>query len=411
MKKSPKKSSPKKSSPKKSSSEKSSPKKSSPKKSSFKKSSSEKTSSSSIKKIYNQLIVRYDAKDLLQYSDKIQKRVLSYAKENKNKILVNLINNLSSPMNKIKYLAGPNSVDVMIKDQTKIYLIGEADHSNKTTCDSTYDSISVVDFFNEILQQSTCFIDIYLELNLKERIRRKMEFTLDEINKNLKKCIPLKNKCNYNGRLHTVDVRFLKNSKYSDEQFDLLKFHSKLSKVKNVSQKNKVFTEFHSFIKEFELLTTQLKLFNYLKKKFKTNSLLKKELKKSNLNQTELINELLYDLPTPEMYSFSQLLKKNKKSTYFKQDDIYVILHWLMFIGTIFMDIYTLSRMFKTYDSKKCLRNHHPQQSYNMIYYAGNYHTNLAKQYLLNTGFTCSKSITSTDLSCVDMSLITQPFF
>ena len=126
------------------------------------------------------------------------------------------------------------------------------------------------------------------------------------------------------------------------------------------------------------------------------------------------VDEVYNSLKTKsfERYSTQNILK-DKKFAKFNTELCKLargISVMMLSIFSLRMDIYMICRLFKKFKVKP--NSIQPDEAYNSIIYAGNFHSTTYRNFLENNGFKLiASSIRPNDLRCVDIVNIPQPFF
>jgi len=155
-------------------------------------------------------------------------------------------------------------------------------------------------------------------------------------------------------------------------------------------------------------------LYNIIYNDINNSEIIKKELFKSDLDQKtifEIYKTYFFYWFKKEGISFENiaLFFKNINIIDISKEDVQQTIMDLREIGIGIMDVYTISRMFKTFNVKEGVNQ--PEKQDNIIYYAGNAHTIEIEYFLNKLGFTEISKTKSNHISCVDISPIKHPLF
>jgi hypothetical protein len=361
-------------------------------------------------------------KEFINYINKLKtpnKRILK-------KLLTNFTNNkLSHPYNH-SYLSGVMSVYKLQKNDMTVYLFGEQHYSRDACQNLEIESTYVEDFFNEVIDKSSVFIDFYIELPIKDfnfelPIEDSKEgLNLHQLGRNLY------NNPNFGrgetsiARLHMIDVRQTNPKLTLNEESNIDKFINDINIIYTTHNeeplneenrhiyerlfgnmiKNKFFKVltkriFDGTIKNygdiFDLLTADIKNSNS-NNNFK-QSYYRKELGRSkfinNMNKflsdykeivLDDINDITNNRTSFEEFaqwikSLYEILKDTDDLDLIKDSFISEKLSGIFILNANVMDMYTLSRIFKDFDLDKNIVNRiNPQSPKNIIVYAGQAH-------------------------------------
>ena len=359
-------------------------------------------------------------KEFINFIDKLKtpnKRILQ-------KLLTNFTNNkLSHPYNH-SYLSGVLSVYRLQKDDMTVYLFGEQHYSRNACQNLEIKSTYVEDFFNEVIDKSSVFIDFYIELPIKDF---NFELPIDKSGINLHQLgRNLYNNPNFGrgetsiARLHMIDVRQTNPKLTLNEESNIDKFINDINIIYTTHNeeplneenrhiyerlfgnmiKNKFFKVLTKRISDgtiknygdiFDLLTADIKNSNF-NNNFK-QSYYRKELGRSKFinnidkflsDYKEIVLDDINDI-TNNRTSFEEfaqwikplyeILKDTDDLDLIKDSFISEKLSGIFILNANVMDMYTLSRIFKDFDLDKNIVNRiNPQSPKNIIVYAGQAH-------------------------------------
>ena len=379
-----------------------------------------------ISDIYSTLLLTYNATLLNKYSRFIQQQILTYVITKKNNVLRNLIKNLFNFKSiDVNYLNGTGELYYFTKDDMKIYLFADQTHDLigcKNTINTYY--MNIQNYLQYILKNSSCFIDLYLELPLFETRKYSAFGPLHHLHNKFIECFSTINQCNLNGRLHQIDIRTLC-SKYTYPPFlNMINiiFNHNSDFFKQPTYIEQLLNPFHQpIIDKLCEITTLDDLISILITDIHNFTVLQKEFEKSFLDKNELIEWVTHQLrrstvnhiihTTSNFEIIKQWfieLKKTKKITSFIILHYYIVNRILQNLATCYIDLYTLARMFKIFNIKDYV--HHPSKITNIIYVGGSYHTNVLKDYLTDHHFTLETVIYSDEVNCLPIKQI-HPLF
>ena len=357
-------------------------------------------------------------KEFIIFIDKLEtpnKRILQ-------KLLKNFTNNKIGITYNHAYLSGVISVYKLQKNDMTVYLFGEQHYARNACQNLEIKSTYVEDFFNEVIDKSSVFIDFYIELPIKDfNFELPMEdfkegINLHQLGRNLY------NNPNFGrgetsiARLHMIDVRQTNPKLTLNEESNIDKFINDINIIYMTSIeeplneetrytyerlfgnmiKNKFFKYltkriYHGHIKNygdiFDLLTTNIKSSN------SKQSYYRKELGRSKFNNNmnkflsdykEIVLDELNDISInrTSFEDFAQwikplyeILKDTDDLDLIKDSFISEKLSGIFILNANVMDMYTLSRIFKDFDLDKNIVNRiNPQSPKNIIVYAGQAH-------------------------------------
>jgi len=350
-----------------------------------------------------------------------------------NKIFMSLLYNLSNSENIpiVDYITGPGVISKWesTKYTKTIYLFGENDHSNQTGCSQTYGEKHklVQTYLMELFKHSPVFIDFYVEfgimLDYKEYINTTTGQTLWDMMAKMHGCFgPLIDRnCNYNVRMHGVDVRSIKSNIYTSSNISNLSLALMMEVV--LQQRKKSYIPFNDFKRSFKYeihklskVKTNDDLIKIIVDDIKNNPLIMKEISRSTLSYKQLIDffvkkELNNNLSKICLYQHGSLFLghwfKKLKNTW--PSGIRLVSNIMTLLTAVNMDIYTAARMFKVFNVKKS--EHFPKEPHNIIYYAGTGHTQPLGRFLQELKFKKTEDSGDNILSCIYMEKIKQPLF
>ena len=336
-------------------------------------------------KTYNASIL----KDI-PYED-IKKYFLLIAKKYKdgtkgNLALMNIIYNtfrgvLPSP----KFISGPMSITYQTssKYNKKIYIFGEY-HGKNNECKQIEEAktdkfIDVTEYFKKIFSNTDKFIDFYIEDELFRTIKpsREQDF-LNMLRYDFDNCLnPRKrSKCNYKTvRTHFVDSRII-------QKGSRLVASNKIQSLIFDTQKDKSQLKKHLYtIIELSKLNTYEELTDYILKLSLIIPIIKKEIERSDLSQDLIIKNFRQII----INGYKQLFKIEDWNSiqWTNWNEVRKYKDILINIQAPLVDIYTVARMFKTFKKTEYL----PSKPMYIIYYSGNNHANMVRNFLTSLSF------------------------
>jgi len=351
-----------------------------------------------------------------------------------NKTLMSLIYNLENPEYQpiVDYITGPGEISKYISIQYNkvIYLFGENNHNNNTGCiQSNLNMIKkkhmkIQNYLLSLFEHSPVFIDFYVEFGIMldslQTITKTSGQTIWDMLFVMKGCLgPVNDRnCPYNVRIHSVDVRDILSKKYKSSklsQFIKTLMMENVLHKKNKGMDIKIFKEkYKPNINLLSNIKTSDDLVKLITSDIKNNKFIMKKIKRSTISEQKImdffilnINEKIHFIPQAGKLVGDWF--ENLKNSEIWLNGIQNISYILILVNSIIMDIYTVSRMFKVFNIKKT--EHYPKEPHNIIYYAGNGHTQSIALFLENIGFLKSEQSDKKMISCVDMKNIKQPLF
>jgi hypothetical protein len=333
---------------------------------------------------------------------------------------------------KYKYVSGPYKISYFInpKINKKIYLMYENNHADSPNCknilvnNKPIKSIDITKYLENVFTQTNVFIDFYAELSppidkeFYPNISKGQ--TLFNIYNTFDKCLNYnKTECQYNNtRMHGIDNRNLVGDTYTNSPFsDLLMYINRnLYKKKKKSKPNlkNIRPDILNLINKMSNIKSIDDLYKIIYDDINNSELIKKELYKSDLDKKTIFKiyktYFFYWFENKDIFIEDiALFFKHINIIDISQEDVQQIIMDLREIGIGIMDVYTISRMFKTFNVKEGVNQ--PEKQDNIIYYAGGAHTVEIEYFLNNLGFTEVSQTMSDHISCVDISPIKHPLF
>ena len=292
--------------------------------------------------------------------------------------LLNAIHNhFSGVLPTPSFISGPLSLTYHKSDEynMNIYIFGEI-HNAKQNCKvlkkSNYMDIS--EYLQKLFLNSDKFIDFYLEDFMFRTLSVGRKAFLNSLRTDFTMCLnpESRSKCVFKTlRTHFVDIRRIHTGSSLFVTTQIEKAMLYLLKKTNDD------SDYLQVIKDLSELNSYKKIASYILDTIDNISILQKELDRSLLDR-ELIISAFRDIK-----KWRSLFRKN-----ISHKDIRKILR---IIQAPIVDIYTISRMFKSF--KKT--NYFPQTPKNIIYYAGDSHSTVARKFLEKLKFKKMLSIRS----------------
>jgi len=415
-------------------------------------------------KLCAELNQTYDSRIINSYPHQLQNIIFEIASKNKkpwrrnertkiNHTLISLIDNLQYPKKQpvTKYITGPGNISKWVgqqKGQNKvIYLFGENSHFDRPNCAEQINTrgngedfhMNVIDYLLKLFKTSPVFIDFYVEFGVMlddiEFTRLGTGQTLHDMLYYMQGCFGplLERDCPYNVRMHGVDARAVigkKSMYYKHKIYELvmdMKMYlyikdqgggtKKGVSIKEWTTPNKFKRKYRALIKQLAKIRTNTDIVDTVIKIVDTNPLFQKEIRKSALEKKQVVDFFVKN-------GMKKSLRKIKYGAKFlgiwfnalgKSEDFPKGMDVVSLVLTItiasLMDVYAVTRMFKTFDVDHDANEHYPPEANHIIYYAGDGHTNPMGKFLEHIGFKRTEYAKPTMTSCVNMMKITQPLF
>ena len=334
-----------------------------------------------------------------------------------------------------EYIDGPYTLSLQYskKYNKTIYIFGET-HGFQRQCKEVYpnsSSVTIVEYLNELFNNTDVFIDFYLETvpssGYKLKTKHMFSFSegsasiLNRIRWEYEKCLDPKqwNDCQLNTiRAHFVDLR--EDTKIKPKPQNIME---KMTVDIGVLESKKLtktiikrfFKKYKTLIKKIRSLKSRTEITDFYIKFLKSIPMLTKEIKRSDLDE-----DTVYKLAKKVYYK--RYSKDTLKEINYSIPDDDSFKEWdyaLWYIDRVvqkmqvgLVDVYTLVRTFKTFRKTK---RHQPQEISNIIYYFGNAHATNLRLYLKLLGFNRLNTIKSGSgkktQRCLKMRDFPQPFF
>jgi hypothetical protein len=365
-----------------------------------------------------------------------------------------------------RFIRGPKNLTVHWSERFNmhVYIFGEhhiPGHCTNFPESTAQNTMNIEDYLDQLLQNTDKYLDYIFEVPMigKKRLQyitnhpygiKISNSSLDDVFQRFKVCIePVTrhaSRCRL-GRVHFMDVR-KENMTYMDtisylwtsfssngkrEIIKILNNQSFLERLKDmysfISTEQKLFIYFKAFIFGINYNVEELrKLLNSKKSIDKQMGILIKKYIEDEIDT--LVQKFFVPLRTniaTILFNWQQIF--DKKYTHFAlipSTQIKQILESFKYVRlcltrlvSIGPDLYTLCRMFKTFNVKKppFVNAYHadqPKKMHNIITYTGDAHAQKYRRFLQSLGFIEVEKTGQSDntqISCIDMIDIQQPFF
>jgi len=377
---------------------------------------------SNINEIRKNLEKYYNASFLNNVSDDIKetlKNVVTEAKDSGkgNVPLINIIYNyfygvLPSP----KYISGPFTLSYHTHEiyDMKIYIFGERHDGKEGQCSELYpDNSSYLDiseYLHKVFLNSDKFIDFYLEDYLFSNVKSDRNTFLAMLRDDFNTCLHPNTRfaCIYKTiRTHFIDVRMEQKESILIDTSPFGKFHTFI-----LDQLNGLYDdyEYYEYDEYNELRIFAIQLYNckdttdiamLLINIAKEIPIIKKALKRCFLGEELVLS--FFSSHLPRIYSTYDISNFQTEIRKFITRNPYVnfnILHMIVGLESPMVDIYTICRMFKIFNNK----NNLPIKPRHIIYYGGNNHSKMIREFLEFLNFKNHINIQQdTTTKCLDM--------
>lgn len=358
--------------------------------------------------------------------------VLMKGKKAGNQILMSLIRNHTRPYAKpvVPYISGPKFLTLLTSEKynSTVYLFGES-HGITNLCDDLEKepNIAITDYLVRLVGSTDVFLDIFLELGPSTLKTYQTIFglrpgfgehnwALYKLHDTFRDCMVMKN-CPLI-RVHWSDLRIVGGLDILDTDYGRIPSNSFLRLVQWVCPRTTwPPNEFiQDALEQFSgIINTLLgpEARDFLIKEIEDYARVLKELQKSFLKAEILefcMNNFKLSLKK-DLGGLQYYLKLVKNGTA-RWTDIAQVCDYLIVLGSEYMDMYLLSRMFKEFDSP----GHAPKTPKNIIFYGGKAHARKYSVFLRSIGYKTHKTIEETEIDgrsvrCLDMKDFPQPFF
>lgn len=315
------------------------------------------------------------------------------------------------PMREPIFVNGFGRIVKMVSENRIVYILSDFTHSFDQTCLPDKNAVHVFDFLKFVFKTSTKFIDFFSEMRLNELYQNTM--FLNDVVSTFYKCTTnegrnkfYRNKdiCPYNLRVHYADVRlktFFINTINLDKIDKTL--IPRLNKYLNIISSRESY--FHWAVTYYQKNKWVLK---ELSKLGTLGPILLQLVLERNflLIQTQIdisfIRQLIFSLETGSEYSLD-------KSKPYGGSFGYKFSMNLAGVYSFIFDIYFLSRLFKTFDTRNNIYD--PTIAKFSIMYAGSAHTQIYEDILEMMGFRMTEEDIGEIASCTQLKNIRLPLF
>ena len=335
------------------------------------------------KKLYS----TYDSEFLKNIPSKeIKKTFLQISKkfkdgENGNTVLMNLIyNTFKGEIPIVKYVSGPMSITYQTssKYDKKIYILGEY-HGTAKQCSQIRQAknkyMDITTYLDKLFKNTDKFIDFYLEDELFREMKPLKTNFIHRIRYFFDDCLNPKKRhlCEYKTiRTHFVDSRRIGKGSY-------IKSSNPIESLITAYKNNLSLNEHKDTLKTLSSLKSHENIADYIINVAVNIPVLLKELKKSELS-LEFIIKTFREIIIKK-YKETFKIKKWKSVKWGNKKKVNMDL--LIMIQSPIVDMYTISRMFKRFEKTK----YSPSKPRHIIYYAGDYHSAITREFLNTLGF------------------------
>ena len=392
--------------------------------------------------------------------------------DNCNKTLIILLYNYFNNISKlpiVDYITGPFTLSYhyIPSLNKKIYIFGEY-HPFKNPCPDNY--MNIYDYLEKLFLNTPVFIDFYLEYDRKdvddeEKYIQEYEFSkkyferytlhsfiqkhkiINYLRYKFIKCIHHKKDTLCQSiRSHYIDMRpnHYRNHEYISELNEIIYFFTNINYENTIEKKveffNLVFSTEENRIMLKNVLTylSGENLDNYILEEILKHPKIKKEIEKVNIFiRMKILNFFQFtkivskdNLKNIKIINILKIISANIENN--RSDILYgfsnIFQKYLYVISTInalliqidilYVDIYTITRLFIQFDtSSKNKKHNSPSHQNNIIIYTGNYHSENYRNFFIslndiayNTFYT-TRNDTKSENNCLDMRNVPQPFF
>jgi hypothetical protein len=331
------------------------------------------------------------------------------------------------------------SYHVNLNNTIKIYIFGEYHYPTNSCNIQNKNKMNVFDFIKMNVFNTPKFIDLFLETAYIDKFSTYDRYkspggTLLKFESEYRKCLDPIKKCEIsNLRAHNTDIRLTKTKKLAfipfihdlmfhihKEIIDYQKSATNLDKYKyylNLYKKTLLREDNLQEIFDYTnatsyplLISLYIKIYNRMGKQLsKVDENVRKVLEQYMKDELNKLN--FYYLNFNNIFKFMETLPDNRVLTdkkQIKELNSYTVNNLLL--ETIFMDMYLMARVFRTFDNKNKYENSNSPQ--NIIIYVGNKHAENYRKILNKLDF---KRIFKTDAKygefCIDISKLEQPLF
>lgn len=386
----------------------------------------------SFKKTFNSNVI--DQADILTQAI-FYKTANEYTAKKKDVLLSLLQNHYTNKKPIIDYISGPSTLTLYTNPNSEkiFYIFGE--YHGVETCSFWKSWIqrkatNIQTYLWKLFTTTDVFIDLFVEIPTfigtgytNFLIQKQVPSYLGKIRQRFETCIQTATraveKCKL-GRVHYIDIRMIDDkylhSKIMDnDDFIYLYYTFRFfigQKLKDfISTDNRIRTilsKFHSF--------SQKQLLSFIWNSYKKDTLLQKEISRSYMGNK--IKKFIYNnrlkILVQAIFPIIKAISKDLLDYPYKTDkklyQEFAIA--LIKLNSPRIDIYALCRIFKKFNIAD--PSTQPEEPTNVIIYAGDYHSNIYRQFLEKNGWSLSSLARSKEddpLGCLSMKGINQPLF
>jgi hypothetical protein len=315
-----------------------------------------------------------------------------------------------------EFIKGPSTLSMHYNKETNktIYIFGE-NHVVDDTCEVDKSiSLGINEFLVELMYKTNVFLDIYIEVRIDDIYnsaidsRQKLYLLYDKF----KKCIKPESRDNLEvcklGRFHytdirhdidigKIDVRLIRKEPFSPDEMNILiqkdgYLYKLLSEISNCKTKNE--------IKDFINKDFESKISSKLLQKEISKCIYGKEIvdffHKASMRDIEnefSLYQKMVDLCSKILRNIKDVddLQNYPSEIVYQLSQILINLQWFAHYYSVvsfyIMDIYLLCRIFRKFKPTE----NKPSEQCNIIIYAGNFHSELYREFLETMNFKMEK--------------------
>lgn len=335
-----------------------------------------------------------------------------------------------------EYIGGPSIiVHLFNKKYLKdVYIFGEL-HDKNTDCPE--ESMLIEDYLKVLIENTDVFIDLFVEIpvikSVYEEKRGFEEYRLLKILKTLKKCVDIstRNECSLS-RIHYMDIR-------DEEGINITPLIDVMTEIFSIDRSEDKYNNMRKYLTNNRKILIEIidkiynsdnqEFVNYILKDLFKHKKINKELSKIKFEKN-LLEEFIIESINNKIIQVKETQKTLIKYinlfvlSLLKDEEIilekveknyqYIVILANILSGflAIYVDIYTICRMFKEFDISNIYLQ--PKEAHNIIIYAGSLHSGSITEFLTSKlDFKLIEYVNSTDEydNCIDMSDIIQPLF
>lgn len=383
---------------------------------------------SELKNIYKKLQNDYNG-DIIESGSKevkrLFKKVSTELKESDrgNKPLVNIIyNHFHGILPAPNYVSGPVTLSYQTSDKygIKIYIFGEY-HGNINNCDELYpneksSNLNISTYLEKVFENTDKFIDFYLEEQLF-RSRSIIDYQdsrdfIDTLAIEFNNCInPDKREdCIFKTmRGHFIDTR---NEEGGNDMLVETNFLEELINTLRLSDSiisHDIIADYFEFFDRMSMFNSYEDIAWYVISLADSIGIIGKEIDRCTLDRRLLFSHFAEVIAHYYSLSFDIQTVKNTMSIIFSAEGRDILLPILITIQAPIVDLYAITRIFKKFNKT----NYFPTNPKYIIYYAGNGHSMIVRNFLEKLDFEnhfYRSSNRENSTRCLDMSGIKLDF-